>query len=137
MEKIDEFSVYTFSNASTEINLENTLTHYVNNLPYKINLPINENWFVCVESVGFPANFETSIPLNDAPNIVVSTTNTDYNKYFVEPGPTTDYNKYLLEPEPIIGIGGDILSPLEGVVAGSFGKKKKTPQSMWCQILLQ
>ena len=79
----NDFSVYTFSNASTFSYPENTLTQFTNNTPYRISLPTNENWYACVESVGFTANFDTIIPPNNnnLANIIISTTSNTYNEF--------------------------------------------------------
>jgi hypothetical protein len=65
---MDEFHVCTFSNGNTYKYTKNTLTNFSNDLPNIINLPYNENWQVCVQSIGFSTNFhEVLKPKN--PNI--------------------------------------------------------------------
>ena len=83
MEAENEFSVYVFSNACTSSHPKNTLTQFTNNTPYRISLPTDENWYVCAESVGFSANFNTIIPPvnNNLPNIIICTTRITYKEF--------------------------------------------------------
>lgn len=62
-----EQTVYVFSNASTIQHPDNTLTKFVNELPETLNIPKNENWYICAESVGFANNFSTvMLPENES-----------------------------------------------------------------------
>lgn len=57
----NDFFICAFSNASTEIHNKNTLTRFCNDLPIHFNLCSRDNWHVCVQSVGFSANFANLI----------------------------------------------------------------------------
>ena len=62
-----EQTVYVFSNASTIQHPDNTLTKFVNELPETLNIPKNENWYICAESAGFANNFSTvMLPENES-----------------------------------------------------------------------
>lgn len=52
----EEFFVTLLSNADTAF-YENTLTHYTNSLPREFDLPLKDNWHVCIKSIGFSTKF--------------------------------------------------------------------------------
>ena len=58
---MNEFYIHAFSNADTKRHQNNTLTSFVNNLPISIDLPYNEKWHVCVQSVGFSSKFPSVV----------------------------------------------------------------------------
>jgi hypothetical protein len=68
-----EFYIHAFSNADTEKNKDNTLTSFINNLPLNFELPCEERWCVCVQSVGFASKFHSiSIPEDiNTPSIII------------------------------------------------------------------
>ncbi len=68
-----EFYIHAFSNADTEKNKDNTLTSFINNLPLNFELPCEERWCVCVQSVGFASKFHSiSIPKDiNTPSIII------------------------------------------------------------------
>lgn len=59
---MDEFYIHAFSNANTKKYAQNALTNFKNDLPACLELPKDENWHVCVQSIGFSSKF---------PNIVI------------------------------------------------------------------
>ena len=63
---MNEFYIHTFSNADTKRYPNNTLTSFTNNLPLNLEIPYDEKWSVCIQSVGFSSSFPSIvIPKDD------------------------------------------------------------------------
>ncbi len=83
---MNEFYIHAFSNADTKRQQNNTLTSFVNNLPVSLDLPYNEKWHVCVQSVGFSSKFPSVvIPKDESlPCLKIFSENTEPEKYVHE-----------------------------------------------------
>jgi hypothetical protein len=75
---MDDFFITAFSNANTQ-SYKNTLTNFHNDIPTTFNFPENENWHVCLQSVGFSTDFRNMLlpKDNSFPDIFIYSENMD------------------------------------------------------------
>jgi len=69
---MDEFFITAFSNADTR-KYKNTLTRFENDLPCVYDLPLDKQWHVCLQAIGFSTDFRNMLlPVNKKlPDIVI------------------------------------------------------------------
>lgn len=72
-EQDDEFYVTLMSNANTS-QYKNTLSHFKNDLPVQLYLKQEDNWMVCIKSLGFSTSFfniENELKEKNFPSIII------------------------------------------------------------------
>ena len=90
---MDEFFITTFSNSNYN-KYNNTLTRYENDLPKTFTLSQNENWHVCLQSVGFSTDFRNMLLPKDKTlsEIVI------FTEPFDSIGPSVYDNDVIINP---------------------------------------